>query len=202
MTCVAKFLTSVLDLFRKKEIMEPPPSPPLPPTLDQKCLALIEEAKKYIGVTEQGGDNKGPDVERFQSVVDGVASGESWCLAFVQYCVRQVDTYLGCKNWMVPTEHVMRFWNMMPDESKIKGGPRPGCLVIWQYYQDGQQTINGHIGIVTKVIDSVTFETIEGNTGPGSAVEREGDGVYTKTRRLVVTTGSMRVKGFVLPWSP
>lgn len=43
------------------------------------CQYLIDEAKKWIGTTESGADNCGPEVELFQKAVDGKSQGEAWC---------------------------------------------------------------------------------------------------------------------------
>src|SRR3954465_14170703 len=51
---------------------------------------LCFEAEKWIGVEEES-ENKGRAVEKFQRAVDGKASGEPWCAAFVQFCVMEVE---------------------------------------------------------------------------------------------------------------
>lgn len=174
----------------------------------KRCELLVAEAKRWIGVSEKGGDNKGPEVEMFQRAVDGKAQGEAWCLAFVQFCVKRVDaeaeTIMGGPNlpdWLWQTEHCMTLWNNMPVGSKLKEPPHPGCLIVWQYWKDGKPTPQGHVGIITEIVDLNTIKTIEGNTGPGLGVEREGDGVYEK-RRSLTGGGSMKVKGFLMAWDP
>ena len=43
---------------------------------------LIHEAKRWVGVTEVGGNNRGQVVEIFQKAVGGVANGQPWCMDF------------------------------------------------------------------------------------------------------------------------
>lgn len=144
-------------------------------------LTLIEIAQKYVGVKEQGGDNKGPEVERFQKAVDGKASGEPWCMAFVQYCIK--ESKLESK--IFESEHCLTVWNKTPKEQRLKE-PKVGSLVIWQF----GDTSNGHVGIVTAVFKN-SIHTIEGNTGDGKGVVREGDGIYARNRSRA---GSQQMK--------
>ncbi len=156
--------------------------------------ATVSTAAKYVGTVETGGDNSGPLIEMFQRAVDGKAQRESWCLSFVQYVIKSVSP----SSALFPTEHCMTAWNRTPKACRIPA-PIPGCIVIWQYYDmSGKATASGHCGIVTKVLKD-GFDSIEGNTGPGQQVVREGDGVYLK-RRLFAGTKRMRIVGYINPW--
>jgi hypothetical protein len=158
---------------------------------------LIREAEKWVGVKEVGGNNKGPDVERFQKAVDGKAEGEPWCAAFVQFCIREVEVNFKPTVVSFRSEHCMTIWNKTPGVHRY-GSPKPGFLVIWNYVG----TASGHIGIVRRVIDEFTIETIEGNTAPDdNRIEREGDGVYRKIR-TTKTVGKMKLVGFIAPFNP
>lgn len=169
-----------------------------------KLKMLLAEADKWVGVSEKGGDNKGPEVEMFQKAVDGKAQGEPWCLAFVQYCVKKVDARFEAENGgpnppdvLAQTEHVKTLWINTPKEARL-ADPISGCLVIWEHWDAKGPTGRGHVGIVDQINDK-TMTTFEGNTGPGTEVEREGDGVYKKTRSRK-PIGSMRIVGFLVPW--
>ena len=69
----------------------------------------------------------------------------------------------------------------------------------------GKATTSGHVGIVIRLLpDSINgsrVETIEGNTGNGAGVVREGDGVYRRVRSLA-GSDTMKVKGFLRCWNP
>lgn len=163
---------------------------------------LALEVQKYIGVTEKGGDNHGPEVEKFQKAVDGKAEGEAWCLAFVQFCVKNVDAKLSTLNTLFATEHCMTLWSKTPQDAR---GSKPGVghVMLWKHLKDGQPTGSGHAGVVIAVNADGTVTTVEGNTGPGGGIVREGDGVYKKTRSTSLTpaTGAtMQLVGFVKPW--
>jgi hypothetical protein len=165
-----------------------------------KSTKLIEIAKSYIGTKESGGDNKGPQVEEFQKAI-GKAESESWCVSFIQYCVKKVDAELGGEaNKLSQTELVLKLWNDGKDLRIDK--PEPGCLILWEHYKDGKRTGLGHAGIVTSVSrDGATVMTVEGNTSDGSGIERNGDGVYARQRATVSSANStMKVLGFMKPW--
>jgi len=153
---------------------------------------LAHFAAAYVGVQESG-KNKGSEVEMFQKAVDGRASGEPWCMGFVQYCIKAVDgTSNQVNSRVVSSEGCLDVWNRSPHDLRI-AVPEMGCLVIWRH----GQTERGHVGIVESVKPGhKQFVTIEGNTGAGAGVQREGDGVYRKNRDLD-GDGKMKVVGFL-----
>ena len=75
-----------------------PPERPLPP--DKLARLLIFEARRWVGMTEIGGNNRGQVVEMFQRAVDGKASGEPWCAAFVFFCVGMVESMAAALGWV------------------------------------------------------------------------------------------------------
>ena len=154
---------------------------------------LITVAEQYIGIKEVG-NNAGPEVEKFQMAVDGKANHESWCMAFVQFCIMELEHKICRRSNIFHAEHCLTVWNKSPHELR-RAAPEPGYIVIWQH----GNTTNGHTGIVSRVIDAETFETIEGNTSDSNSVERNGDGVYRKVRHLH-PTGEMKVVGFLVPF--
>lgn len=156
---------------------------------------LVETALKYKGVHEKGGNNKGPEVEMFQKAVDGKASGEAWCMNFLQFCILLAEKQLSIKSKIFRSEHCMTVWNKSPESLRVEK-PVPGCIVIWRH----GSTTNGHTGIITEIVDNKYFMSIEGNTGPSDdVVVREGDGVYRK-RRSFSGNGDMHIVGFLNPW--
>ena len=157
---------------------------------------VAKEALKWIGVIEKGGDNKGPEVERFQKAVDGKAVGEPWCMSFIQFIIREIEERYGVKSRIFKTEHVLTCWNKTPKNMRV-GKPCPGDVICWNF----AGTTSGHGGIIeTMMVNKCMVKTIEGNTsGPGSRIVREGDGVYLKTRHL--TSGKkFRILGLIRPF--
>lgn len=153
---------------------------------------LIAEAKKWVGVHEIGGNNRGSQVEIFQKAVDGKASGEAWCMAFVQFCIKQVEQSQGIKSSIIKSEHCMTTWR---GSEKSRCPAQPGSVIIWRH----GTTDNGHTGIVVSVNADGSINTIEGNTSDGTGVNRDGDGVYSR-KRNAVKEGDMIVQGFLKPF--
>lgn len=159
--------------------------------MSNKSQELIDLASSFVGVKEQGADNAGPQIELFQKSVDGTASRESWCMCFVQFCVKQIEKKYASRTALFKSEHCLTVFNKTPKEFHLTE-PEVGCIVIWQFGNSN----SGHCGIVTKVIKD-KIETIEGNTsGPSTEVVREGDEVAVKTRSKVGSK-TMKVIGFL-----
>lgn len=161
---------------------------------------LVEVAKSYVGVMEIGADNQGAEVQEFQKAVDGLAQGEPWCACFVQYCLAQVATRFRLQSRLFRSENVLEIWRKTPTTNR-RASPYAGTIAIWGVIGKS----GGHCGIVTDwEKGSPIFQTIEGNTGPGKDVEREGDGVYEKNRFLSAKTnrnlGQLRLEGFLDPY--
>lgn len=161
---------------------------------------LIHEAKRWVGITEQGGNNRGQLVALFQKSTGGLANGEPWCMAFAQYCIQAVDSLVSdClegseKSLLFKSGHCLTVWNKS-QALKIEA-PKPGSLCIWQH----GQTASGHVGIVVGVNTDGSIMTVEGNTSSaGAGNQREGDGVWLKRRQLDVP-GKLRFKGFLRVW--
>ena len=168
----------------------------------QRMIALLalRIAQDYAaaGVHEEGGNNRGDQVEFFQRLMGG-APGDSWCADFVCSCL--VKAYA-------------RFHKLPEDRDKLPGyvhqaaevllplsgscrelaaaarakgmlhsrdfTPSPGDLVLYDF-PDANGDRKGyphHVGI------AIAFpEDVEGNTsGPAGGSQSDGGGVYTKTR--------------------
>lgn len=111
-----------------------------------------------------------------------------WCAAFIQYCTDAAARRAGIAN---PLDDVKRE-AYVPDYfalAKQRGWVVPstmadvGDLVLFEW-ATGPRRWN-HIGIVARPPDLAgMFQTIEGNTGGPEQDQRDGDGVYAKTRNL------------------
>jgi uncharacterized protein (TIGR02594 family) len=174
------------------------PLNPIPPVVQNQkpsyAQLLIKEASKWVGVHEKGGNNKGAEVELFQKAVDGKASGEAWCMAFMQFCIKQVEASEGINSKIFRSEHCMTVWNNSPEAIKTHT-PEVGCIIIWRH----GQTSNGHTGIITGIDVDGDFLTIEGNTADSSSIIRDGDGVFSRVRSKN-GSGEMKIVGFIKPF--
>jgi hypothetical protein len=170
-----------------------PPAIPFTPPYDPVKMFLLT-AFSTFGITEQGKDNHGKIVELFQNTI-GTPVGEPWCLSFIQSCVAYVESF-GFKSDLFPTEHCLTAWVNSKCMRPLE--PVAGDIII---YRMGDTT-KGHAAIITAIHSSgKVFETIEGNTGPSkNVIEREGDGIYGKTRPRG-GIGKMKELGFLRPFN-
>lgn len=131
-------------------------------------LRALAQAEKLIGVMEQGGNNRGAEVEKIIREGGGLA-GQAWCGWFAAAVYkragsRSVDWKWGAVRLLSLASGVRRTSN-----------PQPGDLVRFTF---------DHVGLFVR--DRGAFiETIEGNTGATGAVSDSktgGDGVYRKRR--------------------
>lgn len=175
--------------------------------LSKKRALLVVEARRWIGIVEQSGDNCGQMVERFQKTVDQVAEGEPWCMAFVQYCVAATDAF--CEEaWdkeqphcgLYKSEHCLTVWRKSKCERL--DNPLPGALCFFQRYKNGLATAQGHVGIICSVYEDGSFTAIEGNVRAGAKDTR--DGVWPIRHALAEArdiTDGLKIIGFMSPWS-
>ncbi len=174
------------------------------PLLTSPLNHFLLAMQAMVGIQETS-LNAGRLVESIQKTV-GRAEKEAWCLSTIMTAIAYVEERRNVKCPLPATEHCMTLfkWAMendcLNDDPKETDGVRPGDIMHWQYldyspaFQKYIESTRGHAGVVIKAGD--VFETIEGNTGPGKEVEREGDGVFKKLRTLE-GSGKMRVIGFV-----
>ena len=184
MSYTKRFLAPKLKSFLDEE---------LSPKIVNPVACFLEAAKACVGIVEEGGDNRGPMVEAFQSTIGG-ANGQSWCLSFIQALTAYVEDRFGVVSNLPLTELVAALWDKTPVEVRVTAeNVQPGDLILWQY----GATSKGHVGIVTNVLFKL-LRTIEGNTSDSKEIDREGDGVYEKERSLIGTT-NMHVLGYLRP---
>ncbi len=164
-------------------------------TKDARTLMVLA-AEACVGIREEGGNNRGPMVKLIQETVGG-ASGEAWCLSFVQTCIAYAEEKTGVKSPLPAGEHCMSLWNGAKS-SKVKIFPARGAVIIWKHGKGPA----GHTGFFLGG-DGKTMKTIEGNTESGldskGNVERDGGGVY-QNKRSMKANGTMVVQGFLIPF--
>ena len=136
---------------------------------------LISVAKSQLNVRENGGNNKGADIEKYQGATWLKPGPWPWCAAFVAWCVRQcINTIPACKDasafgW-IKWAKVNGLY--ITDEKELA---KAGDLIIFDF---------SHIGIVIEDQQKgKKIHTIEGNTEPNKQ-QRDGnaDGVYEMWR--------------------
>lgn len=156
-----------------------------------ETLARIAESQ--VGIEEQGGNNRGPQIQAYQSATNLSGTGWPWCAAFVCWVVWQALQKSGfTPPWLRP--RTAGAWNLEAWALTTKGAwsifrsspdnpPRRGdiCTFVWS-----------HCGIVTGYdpLKKVVY-TVEGNAGAAETSDTYADGVrakkhhVTKLRKLI-----------------
>jgi hypothetical protein len=167
----------------------------------------VGNARKYIGTQEKTGNNDGPEVETFLRYV-GLPKGNPYCVAFALYNyhiaaekTKQPDVFpkLARASLLYKACQKNPFaYKVIPANRVFLGieNLALGDIAIWAH---GEATGNfaGHGGTIERQIAKNEFDDIEGNTGPGAkGSQREGDGVYRRTRKLDIGK-TFQVVGFI-----
>lgn len=152
--------------------------------------AALRIAEHEVGVREQGANNRGKQVEIYQTADGLPGGGYAWCNSFVDWCFEMAGRPL---DELARSAGVDLTFHLAANHGWTKNSPGEADLVIFSF---------SHIGFVKKVVSKSEIETIEGNTGSSGSVSDShggGDGVYDKTRAtyLVRPGGYVEVPGKV-----
>lgn len=143
-------------------------------------------------VREVGGNNMGPRVREYLAAV-GFDEGAAWCAALIFYCWRfGAKDVLGVPNPLnvVPSKALVQsYYETLQGYAVDPHDARPGSLVLMKFGANARDY--DHIAMLRRPVPQGEHAalTVEGNTGPGlgstdAEKEREGDGVYLRTRGL------------------
>lgn len=157
-----------------------------------------EIALKYLGQTEKPG-NAGfndPDFEQRMKEV-GFVKGHAWCAYFQELVFKEAyPEKFDELDKLFSGSTVQTFRNFQDAGYIIGNVPQIDTLVIWQMQKDGKPQWTGHAGIVSKVISSWEFESVEGNTS--DAKSREGYIVAVHSRKVLAEVkNGLKVLGFI-----
>ena len=166
---------------------------------------IIEAAYTFLNQKEIP-ENAGWQDKSFEAkmISIGWRYGQAWCAYFAElvwkyayadnpFMVQRLDALFN-------GSAMKTYSNFKESEFKVDKTPEKGSVVIWNLFENGEPTWKGHAGIVINC-EGVVLSTIEGNTGNKN--QREGDGVYEKTRLLdfINKENGLTLVGFIHPLS-
>jgi hypothetical protein len=136
-------------------------------------LRAFAVAESLIGVSEMGGNNRGPMVEKIITANGGIV-GEPWCGDFDAYCYRAAGSKAVNRSWAS-----VYFLGRIAGLKTIKD-PLRGDIVRYSF---------DHTGLFDEWINKATgeFWAVEGNTGDSGAQADSltgKDGVKRKRRNI------------------
>ena len=161
---------------------------------------LIAVAGSYVGVREQGGNNRGPMVEKVLRSV-GMEPGQPWCAAFVHYVGywSHYDHRGLASAWPLPRTASCYALGLFAKKKEIlEKEPQRGDVFL---VHSPPLARFAHTGIVVDVVGkterpsgSTWYDclTIEGNTNEEGS--REGNAVVMKTRRFYPELGDRFIR--------
>jgi len=161
---------------------------------------IVNIAKSYIGKTEKPNNSGFTDLKFEQRMKDvGWEKYLAWCSFFCELVWKESccdKTLLAVINKNFSGSATSTFKNFDLDKTFKTGvEPKLGALIVFRYGNSWQ----GHIAIVTEVVDKTTVKTVEGNTNDKGG--REGYIVASKTRLIKkpYTPTGLNFVGFVYP---
>lgn len=147
--------------------------------------AHLDTAMAYVGVTEAGGKNSGPEIDRFLASV-GLDPGYAWCAAFVSYALevaRPAPSFPQTRSALARHFRVPGYAIDMRRAVASNMEYEAGWIVGWRR----GTSIYGHVGFIIHG-SGPRMRTVEGNTSPGSGgSQRDGGGVYIRSRQYVAS---------------
>lgn len=152
--------------------------------------SIREVYMSQIGIHEATGHNDGVDVEKYLKSV-GLKKGYAWCAAYVKWSYDRANIKTTM-NGAAASAHNRD--NLVYYKGKFIKDPEPGDAFTLWYTNLGRI---GHTGFFHEKLNSSVYESFEGNTGEGGAIDvgtREGDGVYHKYRSFKATYSISRWK--------
>lgn len=162
-------------------------------------MSVIEIARQYIGKLEKA-KNSGFQDPQFEIEMKDLGEwqpGYAWCACFAEMCFRKAfpERSEELKKLFDPSTR-KTFDNFKATKYTISQTPVLGSLVIWANYKNGIREWTGHAGIVSDVVGSNAFKSIEGNTGAGGS--RNGDRVAQHNRTTATKANGLNVIGFIV----
>lgn len=145
--------------------------------------SITQVYQSQIAVREATGKNDGYHVEKYLKSV-GLGKGYAWCAAFVRWCYDQAKIKTTI-NGAAASAHNRD--NLVYYKSKLIKEPEAGDVFTLWYANLGRI---GHTGFFHERLNQSVYESYEGNTGEGGAIDvgtREGQGVYRKYRSFKAT---------------
>lgn len=161
-------------------------------------MTASEVARKYLGQTEKPG-NLGFNDSDFEMKMKtvGFVKTHAWCAYFAELVFKETfpDNFKELDK-LFSGSTIQTFRNFRDAAYIIGHVPTVNHLVIWQRYVHGKPTPTGHAGIVSEVMSTWEFKSIEGNTN--DAKGREGYIVAEHSRKILKeVTDGLKVLGFI-----
>ena len=152
------------------------------PSASRDIERVVSAALALVGVTEQGGDNHGPQVEAYLKEVS-LAPGQPWCAAFVYHVGRWAlyDTECRRTSWPLPaTGSCLSLGDFAMRCNVLVSTPARGDVFLLYMNQLARFAHTGIVVNVSETPNAYVCRTVEGNTNSDGS--RQGTSVLLRTR--------------------
>lgn len=161
-------------------------------------LRALAQARALYGVVEQGGNNRGPEVDKIIRG-EGGTPGQPWCGYFAAHVYRKAGSKVVQRGWAA-TSLIGRLAGMTSHD-KLAG--KPGDLVVFNFPGGGVDS--DHVGLLVHYTDAegnkvdpekaTHVKTIDGNTTVGldASDGKGGEGVDYRVRHLSLVDRIVKV---------
>jgi hypothetical protein len=151
-----------------------------------KIECLLKEATSLIGIREQGGNNRGPVVDKI-IIEAGGKPGQAWCSYTMIYLWKRCGVPHKGTNGMAMS------WAKNERRVPQRSSVRP--TDVFTVYNKALKRI-GHVGMVYKVFpEEPFFQSFEGNVNFRGDRESRGSGAKCLMREYSVANGFFRWAG-------
>lgn len=161
-------------------------------------LNIVDIAKSDLGKVEKP-NNSGfadPQLEK-EMIAVGWQTGNAWCALISERWAKKAFPAKSAEfDKLFSASAVTTMANFKKAGYKISSTPVLGSVVIWQKYEKGQPSWQGHAGIVSEVINDKEFKSIEGNGSVKGS--REGTTVVEQHRKILRLDTGLNVMGFII----
>lgn len=142
------------------------------------AYASVQIAMSQLGVHEQGGNNRGPEVDEYIKFI-GLNPPEPWCSAFLCWCIDKAAKQIGITPDFKYGASVYKLWTLNQD--LVIPAPTPNCLALRDEGLSAGHRV-GHVLFVDSINDDGSLHCVSGNTN--AAGSREGNCVAINDRPL------------------
>lgn len=133
-------------------------------------LLALQLAQAELGVTETGGNNRGPRVEMYQRSGGGWP-GDPWCTFGLFWCFAEAAQRLGLRNPFPRTGKALALWERAPEVCR-DSNPAPGRVYVLRHAGG-----KGHVGIAEALDEDAATLRSEISFNTNAAGSREGNTV-------------------------
>lgn len=131
--------------------------------------AIVEHALSTIGIAEEGGSNRGPEIDRYLRAL-GVPTAQPWCAAWAAEVYRAAGAEVPT-GWRGASTNEWMRWAI--ETKRWNHRPYYGAAVLYGVPGDPS-----HIGIIVRLTPHLY--SVEGNTVVGISYSRDGVAVDFK----------------------